>query len=74
MLLNSKNCKYIFSFDDQNLEKLRAAANDRGLETEVFYFDPKAFDWEDYLINIHIGGLVKYVFDWFYLSSSEVLK
>ncbi|KAJ8440567.1 hypothetical protein Cgig2_028696 [Carnegiea gigantea] len=50
-------------YDDQNLEKLRAAANDRGVETDVFYFDPKAFDWPDYLINIHIPGLVKYVFD-----------
>lgn len=50
-------------YDDQNMEKLRAAANDRGLETDVFYFDPKVFDWEDYLINIHIPGLVKYVFD-----------
>ncbi|KAJ8440562.1 hypothetical protein Cgig2_028691 [Carnegiea gigantea] len=50
-------------YDDQNMEKLRAAANDRGAETGVFYFDPKAFDWEDYLINIHIPGLVKYVFD-----------
>jgi len=63
MLVNPENCKYIFSYDDQNTEKLRIAANDRGVESEVFYFDPKAFDWEDYLINIHIPGLVKYAFN-----------
>ena len=55
--------QYIFSYDDENMEKLRTEANERGVETEVFYFDPKAFDWEDYLINIHIPGLVKYAFN-----------
>jgi len=63
MLGNPENCKYIFSYDDQNMETLRIAANDRGVEAQVFYFDPNTIDWEDYFMNIHIPGLVKYVFD-----------
>lgn len=49
-------------FDDKNTEKLRMAARDNGAETDIFYFDPKRIDWEDYLMNIHIPGIVKYVF------------
>ncbi|CAJ2660163.1 unnamed protein product [Trifolium pratense] len=49
-------------FDDINLEKLRMAARQSGTETDLFYFDPKEIDWEDYFINTHIPGLVKYIF------------
>lgn len=49
-------------YDDSNTEKLRVAAKDRGLETDMFYFDPKAVNWEDYFMNIHLPGLAKYVF------------
>ncbi|KAJ8767861.1 hypothetical protein K2173_020801 [Erythroxylum novogranatense] len=49
-------------FDDMNTEKLRIAARDNGVETDVFYFDPKCIDWEDYFVNVHIPGVVKYVF------------
>ncbi|KNA14188.1 hypothetical protein SOVF_109850 isoform A, partial [Spinacia oleracea] len=49
-------------YDDSNTDKLRAAAKDRGLETDLFYFDPKAINWEDYMLNVHFPGLVKYVF------------
>ncbi|XP_057549262.1 alcohol-forming fatty acyl-CoA reductase-like isoform X1 [Amaranthus tricolor] len=49
-------------YDDSNTEKLRIAARNRGVETDIFYFDPKAIDWEDYFMNIHLPGLVKYVF------------
>ncbi|KAI3839457.1 hypothetical protein MKX03_017718 [Papaver bracteatum] len=30
-------------------------------EADIFDFDPKKIDWEDYMINIHIPGLVNYV-------------
>ncbi|WCJ41793.1 Fatty acyl-CoA reductase 3 [Euphorbia peplus] len=50
-------------FDDINTEKLRLAANENiGVENDLFYFDPKSIDWEDYFTNIHIPGVVKYVF------------
>lgn len=50
-------------FDDTNTEKLRAAARESGsVETDLFYFDPKCIDWEDYVMNTHIPGIVKYVF------------
>uniref|UniRef100_A0A2P2NYX7 Fatty acyl-CoA reductase n=1 Tax=Rhizophora mucronata TaxID=61149 RepID=A0A2P2NYX7_RHIMU len=49
-------------FDDRNTEKLRTAARENGVEMDLFYFDPKAIDWEDYFINIHIPGVVKHVF------------
>ncbi|KAH9659960.1 Fatty acyl-CoA reductase 3 [Citrus sinensis] len=49
-------------FDDKNTEKLRLVARDNGVETDIFYFDPKCIDWEDYFINTHIPGIVKYAF------------
>ncbi|KAJ8551986.1 hypothetical protein K7X08_028429 [Anisodus acutangulus] len=49
-------------FDDLNAEKLRMAAKDSGIETEVFYFDPKTINWEDYFMKIHLPGVVRYVF------------
>ncbi|KAI3963884.1 hypothetical protein MKW92_036898 [Papaver armeniacum] len=30
-------------------------------EADIFDFDPKHIDWKDYMMNIHIPGLVKYV-------------
>lgn len=50
------------SHDDTNTEKLRMATREGGSETDVFYFDPKCVIWEDYFMNIHIPGLVKYIF------------
>lgn len=45
-----------------NTEKLRKAAEKSSdAETDVFYFDPKCIDWEDYFVNTHLTGLVKYV-------------
>ncbi|KAL5579886.1 hypothetical protein UlMin_012328 [Ulmus minor] len=49
-------------FDDINTERLRLAARESGSEIDVFYFDPKAINWEDYFMNVHIPGVVKYVF------------
>jgi len=49
-------------FDDLNTEKLWMAARQSGVEIDLFYFDPKEIDWEDYFMNTHIPGLVKYIF------------
>ncbi|PSR86500.1 Alcohol-forming fatty acyl-CoA reductase [Actinidia chinensis var. chinensis] len=49
-------------YDDMNTEKLRMAAKENGIETDVFYFDPKVINWEDYFMNAHLPGIVKYVF------------
>ncbi|XP_059627501.1 alcohol-forming fatty acyl-CoA reductase-like [Cornus florida] len=49
-------------FDDMNTEKLRMAARESCIETDLFYCDPRCIDWEDYFMNTHIPGLVRYVF------------
>jgi fatty acyl-CoA reductase len=49
-------------FDDINTEKLGITARQSGTEINLFYFDPKEIDWEDYFINTHYPGLVKYIF------------
>ncbi|KAG5515754.1 hypothetical protein RHGRI_036712 [Rhododendron griersonianum] len=50
-------------FGDLNTEKLRMEARESGGEEEgVFYFDPKCIDWEQYFMNIHFPGVVKYLF------------
>ncbi|KAL4312409.1 hypothetical protein GQ457_01G038530 [Hibiscus cannabinus] len=56
---------YLFSeatFDDINIEKLRMAARSSSEVNDMFYSDPKCIDWEDYFMNIHIPGIVKYIF------------
>jgi len=45
-----------------NAEKLQIAARQNGVEMDLFYFDPKIIDWEDYFMSIHIPGIVKYSF------------
>lgn len=49
-------------FDDMNTEKLRVAAKQGGVETDLFYFDPKLIDWDDYFLNTHLPGVVKHIF------------
>ncbi|KAL0418314.1 UNVERIFIED_CONTAM: Alcohol-forming fatty acyl-CoA reductase, partial [Sesamum radiatum] len=49
-------------YDDMNSEILRRAAVESGVETDIFYFDPKVINWADYFMNIHLPGAVKYVF------------
>ncbi|KAH6773051.1 Jojoba acyl CoA reductase-related male sterility protein [Perilla frutescens var. hirtella] len=49
-------------YDDMNTEKLRRAAQESGVETDTFYFDPKSINWDDYFMNTHIPGVVKRVF------------
>lgn len=49
-------------YDDMNTEKLRRAAKESGIETDMFNFNPKSINWEDYFKNTHIPGVVKYAF------------
>ncbi|XP_026387272.1 fatty acyl-CoA reductase 3-like isoform X2 [Papaver somniferum] len=58
------NEPYLFfkgQFDDANTERLRMLVKMNQVDQDTFYFDPKSIDWDDYLMNIHISGLVKYV-------------
>ncbi|XP_010255716.1 PREDICTED: fatty acyl-CoA reductase 3-like [Nelumbo nucifera] len=47
-------------FDDTNLEKLRMATFKNAADANTFCFDTKCIEWEDYLMNIHIPGALKY--------------
>ncbi|XVF05199.1 hypothetical protein REPUB_Repub05bG0151300 [Reevesia pubescens] len=47
----------VYRFDDINTEKLRMAARSSLVENDMFYFDPKCIDWDDYFMNIHIPGI-----------------
>lgn len=50
-------------FDDMNTERLRRATKERcSIENEIFYFDPKTINWDDYFVYTHIAGVVKYAF------------
>ncbi|KFK30008.1 hypothetical protein AALP_AA7G205800 [Arabis alpina] len=49
-------------FDDTNTTNLQKMVMKTGAETEMFYFNPKVINWDDYFVNTHIPGLVKYVF------------
>lgn len=49
-------------FDDMNTERLRMVATESGVDGDTFYFDPKVIKWDEYLMNTHIPGVVKYVF------------
>ncbi|KAL1215828.1 Fatty acyl-CoA reductase 3 [Cardamine amara subsp. amara] len=49
-------------FDDTNTGKLQQMVLNTVAEIDMFYFDPKIINWDDYLLNTHIPGLVKYVF------------
>nr|XP_023895066.1 alcohol-forming fatty acyl-CoA reductase-like [Quercus suber] len=54
---------YVFftsSFDDSNTEKLRVAIRESDVDENLFNFDPRCIDWEDYIMNTHIPGLKKY--------------
>lgn len=47
-------------FDDVNLEKLRLAMAAKHPD-DMFNFDPKTVDWDDYFYKIHIPGVMKHV-------------
>ncbi|KAK9079151.1 hypothetical protein SSX86_000821 [Deinandra increscens subsp. villosa] len=51
---------YLFTksfYDDTNTEKLRKVIRETGDEENVFYFDPRIIDWEDYFEHTHIPGV-----------------
>ncbi|PKU84767.1 Alcohol-forming fatty acyl-CoA reductase [Dendrobium catenatum] len=48
------------SFDDSNLECLRKAMVNND-EIKLFDFDPMHIEWDDYMINIHIPCVIKYL-------------
>ncbi|CAN8301002.1 unnamed protein product [Cochlearia groenlandica] len=49
-------------FDDLNTEKLRTRRKENMKEIDgSFEFDPKSINWDDYMANTHIPGLIKYV-------------
>lgn len=45
-------------FDNTNTEILRMKMNSK--DTEMFSFDPKPINWVQFLMDIHIPGLIKY--------------
>ncbi|CAJ2654629.1 fatty acyl-CoA reductase 1-like [Trifolium pratense] len=48
-------------FDDTNVEILRMATKvNLKTKNDELDFDPTSFDWKDYMMNIHIPGLLKY--------------
>ncbi|KAK4763209.1 hypothetical protein SAY86_008977 [Trapa natans] len=51
-------------FDNMNTDKLRASVRENGSTSDenIFNFDPKSIDWDYYFREIHLVGLVKYVF------------
>ncbi|CAH8267403.1 unnamed protein product [Arabidopsis lyrata] len=49
-------------FDDTNTEILRLKRKEINKELyDLFDFDPKSIDWDDYMTTIHIPGLITYV-------------
>jgi fatty acyl-CoA reductase len=55
----NSNKKIYFRFDDTNTENLRRIAKDY-TKNEELNFDPTSIDWTNYMMNIHIPGLVNY--------------
>ncbi|KAL9273015.1 Alcohol-forming fatty acyl-CoA reductase-like protein [Drosera capensis] len=49
-------------YDDMNTHKLRIAAVESGMETNIFYFDPNVINWADYFMYTHFPGIVRYIF------------
>ncbi|CAO2186441.1 unnamed protein product [Urochloa humidicola] len=48
-------------FDDMNLERLRLTMAMKTPEDQMFNFDPKTIDWDEYFTKIHIPGVIKYL-------------
>ncbi|PWZ53244.1 putative fatty acyl-CoA reductase 4 [Zea mays] len=48
-------------FDDTNMERLRSAMVMSSPEDDMFNYDPRTIDWDDYFYRIHIPGVLKYV-------------
>ncbi|KAJ0806407.1 putative oxidoreductase [Helianthus annuus] len=51
---------YLFTksfYDDMNTEKLRRVVRESGGEENLFYFDPRIIDWDNYFEHIHLPGV-----------------
>ncbi|PIN07370.1 Acyl-CoA reductase [Handroanthus impetiginosus] len=48
-------------FDDANAENLRMSMRLSNENLDMFGFDPTSIRWEEYFINTHFPGIVKYV-------------
>ncbi|KAA3455493.1 alcohol-forming fatty acyl-CoA reductase-like [Gossypium australe] len=51
---------FLGSFNDENLVELQRVAQEQGIDLVEFNFDSKSIEWEEYMTNIHIPGLLKY--------------
>ncbi|KAI3450696.1 hypothetical protein Pfo_007361 [Paulownia fortunei] len=47
-------------FDDANTEGLRMTMKGNNSKEDMFGFDPKCIQWEEYFINTHFPGVVEY--------------
>ncbi|PPS09878.1 hypothetical protein GOBAR_AA10769 [Gossypium barbadense] len=47
-------------FNDENLVELQRVAEEQGIDLVEFNFDCRSIEWEEYMTNIHIPGLLKY--------------
>ncbi|KAL0436312.1 UNVERIFIED_CONTAM: Fatty acyl-CoA reductase 3 [Sesamum radiatum] len=45
-------------FDDANTEDLRMTTREYNSNADMFGFDPKCIQWEEYLLNTHFPGVV----------------
>lgn len=45
-------------FDDSNTEMLRMKMTNK--DKELFYFDPDYINWYQFMMEIHIPGIIKY--------------
>ncbi|TVU04541.1 hypothetical protein EJB05_47654, partial [Eragrostis curvula] len=48
-------------YDDMNLERLRSKMTMKTAEDQMFNFDPRTINWEEYFYRIHIPGVLKYL-------------
>ncbi|XP_016694418.1 alcohol-forming fatty acyl-CoA reductase [Gossypium hirsutum] len=47
-------------FNDEILVELQRVAEEQGIDLVEFNFDCRSIEWEEYMTNIHIPGLLKY--------------
>ncbi|GJZ41319.1 alcohol-forming fatty acyl-CoA reductase-like protein [Tanacetum coccineum] len=60
---------------DANLKTLHDTLREcNKAEKEMFYFDVKSVNWEDYFMNIHIPGLVKYALRYMLRMNLELVE
>ncbi|XP_020552326.1 fatty acyl-CoA reductase 3-like isoform X2 [Sesamum indicum] len=51
---------FLGTFDDANTENLRMTTREYSSSVDMFGFDPKCIQWEEYFINTHFPGVVNY--------------